>query len=231
MNFLKHLRALALCAGAALAAGTATGGQITVSGEGRVERVPDMAVITLGVEHEAPSAGAAVARVAAGSEALLTALAEIGVAPRDLRTSTLSLSPLRNHRSQGAGAPEIIGFQARNEVTVRLRDLSRLPELLGRVTDEGGNRFRGLHFALQDPAPAIDEARRLAVADGRARAALYAEAAGVGLGALVSISDAATALPQPMLMARTASADMAMPIAEGELGLSASVTMVFEIID
>ncbi len=224
MNLIKLIMALCVVA----APGFAGSGQITVTGEGQVNKVPDMAVITLGISHQATTAQAAVSEVAVTAGAILAALEEMGLEPRDLRTSDLSLSPVRKSRSSSNADPKIVGFIAGNQVTARVRDLAILGRVLGRVTSEGANRFQGLRFALQDPAPALNEARVLAVIDGRARALLYADAAGVTLGPLVSISEPGTrVMPQAMTMMRAGMADM--PVAEGELSLNASVTMVFAI--
>lgn len=204
-------------------------GQIVVTGQGQVEAVPDMAVITLGVRHQRENARDAVQEVAVTSGAILSALTGMGVEARDMQTSDLSLNPVWDHRSSG-NAPKVTGFEASNRVTVRVRDLETLGDILGRVTDEGANLFQGLRFSLQDPRPQLDEARHRAVQDGRARATLYAAAAGVTLGDLIEIREAGADGPRPMPMMREAmAADMAMPVAEGELSLSASVTMIYQI--
>lgn len=205
-------------------------GQISVTGQGRVDVVPDMATITLGVTHQAENGRDAVAEVAVVSGAILSTLGKMGVEPRDMRTSNLSLSPVWSRNTSSGQAPKITGFTATNRVTVNLRDLGLLGDVLGRVTTDGANAFQGLQFGLQDSKPALDAARRLAVADAVARAELYAQAAGVTLGSILHLTEAGAAVPQPMMMARQAMAsDMAMPIAQGEVGLTATVTMTFEI--
>jgi len=204
---------------------------ITVTGYGMTEFVPDMAVITLGVSHQHETAREAVAEVAVTSGAMLTRLGGLGIAPRDMQTSNLSLSQTWDHSAPGKPA-KVVGYEARNLVTVRIKDLTALGEILGHVTAEGANRFQGLHFALQNPQPQIDEARRRAVADGKARANLYADAAGVVLGELVEIRDAGPDAPRPMALVRESfAADMAMPIAKGELTVSASVILRYAIAD
>lgn len=204
-------------------------GQITVMGHGTVDAVPDMAVITLGVSHQKDTARDAVAEVAVTSGAILAALGDIGVAPRDMQTSGLSLTQVWDHRTTGQ-PPRVTGYEASNQVTVRIRDLAVLGEILGHVTAEGANRFQGLQFTLQDPKPVLQEARRRAVADGADRAQLYADAAGVALGPLLAIQETGPSMPRPMPMMRESlAADMAMPVAEGELALSATVTMIYAI--
>ncbi len=112
---------------------------------------------------------------------------------------------------------------------VRVRDLAALGGILDTVIADGANDFNGLRFGLQDPAPLMDEARRRAVDDAMARAALLAGAAGVTLGPVLSIDDQGGSRPMPMAeMAMRMSAGAA-PVAAGELTLTANVAMVFAI--
>ncbi|MBR9841615.1 MAG: SIMPL domain-containing protein [Rhodobacteraceae bacterium] len=205
---------------------------ITVTGEGIVAAVPDMAVLTLEVSEEAEEAAVALDTVAARARAVFARLEEMKIAARDMQTSTVSLNPLWTRQYNADTPPKIRGYRAATRVTIRLRDLALLREIFGAVVADGANGFGGLQFTVQDPAPLRNEARKAAVVDAKAKAALYAEAAGVELGPVLSLSEAGTGAPQPMLMARAEMAsDMGMPVAAGEMEFSASVTMVFAIED
>lgn len=204
--------------------------RITVTGEGRVSAAPDMATITLGVTHADPEAQIAMAEVSARVAAMLDGLKSAGVAPEDLQTQRLTLGPLWSGRGSSGGAdPEITGFSASNMVTARIRDLDALGRILDAVLQDGANGFQGLGFGLQDPAPLLDEARRAAVADAQARAALLAEAAGVTLGPVLRITDSVDAAQPHMRMEAAAMRSAPVPIEAGEVSLSATVTMVFAI--
>lgn len=204
--------------------------RIVVTGEGVVEAAPDMATITLGVTAQQKTARGAMDEVSAGVARLLERMAAADVAPRDMQTSGLSLGPLWDGGRYGSsGNPEIIGFSASNTVTVRVRDLPKLGGLLDSLFEDGANTFNGLSFGLQEPRPAMDEARRKAVADARAKAELLAEAAGVSLGRIVTISEeGGGAPPMPMYRMEAAVAD-SVPVAAGELAITARVTIVWEI--
>ena len=204
---------------------------IVVTGEGRAEAVPDMATVTLGMTAEAPTAAEA---LRATSEAITKALAVLdaaGIEARDRQTTGLSLSPVWDYGRDGSRPPRITGYRASNGLAVRVRDLSGLGALLDAVVADGANQLAGLTFSLSDPVPAMDAARRNAVADARRKAELYAEAAGVGLGPLIRLSEAGTVTPRPMSMrSEMVLADAApVPIAEGEVALRATVELVFEI--
>lgn len=202
-------------------------GQITVTGEGEVLGAPDMATITMGAIGEGATARDALSQVSTKVRALLARLEAEGIEARDIQTSGLSLSPRWKHPKNAA--PRIEGFQASNMVTVRVRDLDKLGAVLDGVVSDGANQFHGLQFGLSEPRPALDEARRRAVRDGRAKAELLAEAAGVALGPLVMMSEVGGGRPPVMPMARMEMAAESVPIAGGEVGIAARVTLVYEI--
>ena len=214
-------------------AGPVTARTITVSGTASVEAPPDMATITLGVRRQAPSAGEALAAVSRVSAAIFARLESAGLAARDMQTSTLELHPLFADRASPANAPpRIIGYQAASMVTIRVRRLDELGAILDQVARDGANSFNGLQFGIAEPGPLRDAARRKAVEDAMARAALLAAAAGVSLGPVLSITDAPVGGARPVMadMAFARSAE-ALPVAAGELSLGASVSMVFAIGD
>ncbi len=201
--------------------------RLTVTGTGTVSRAPDMAVISLGAAARAESAAAAMDETSAATAAILAQLQQAGVAPRDIQTSTLSLRPLYDTpSSKGGSDPRITGYDASNTVTIRIRALDDLGGILDAALNSGANTFHGLRFALQDPAPALDEARRRAVAEAMRKAALYADAAGVALGPLRDLSESGGGNAPMMMRAEMAES---VPVAAGELEVEARVTMVFSI--
>ncbi len=225
MRYVMWIVALLALAGGMALAGE--NGRLTVTGEGRVVSAPDMATVRFGVTVREKTAGAALGAASRAMEKVLARVKDAGIAPRDIRTDALSLSPLWSERGSGQ-ARRITGYVARNQLTVRVRELSSLGGLLDAVAASGVNTFNGLSFALSEPGPALDEARRRAVADAIARARLYAEAAGVTLGPLLELSETGGFAP-PIGVRKMAMAPESVPVAEGELVVSAGVTMVFAI--
>jgi uncharacterized protein YggE len=120
------------------------------------------------------------------------------------------------------------GYTASNMLTVRVRDMAKMGAVLDAAIADGANTLNGLTFGLQNPRPSEDEARKAAVADAMARAKLIAEAAGAKLGPIVSITEGGMSEPMPGVMFKAADS-MAVPVAGGEVELSASVTMVFQL--
>lgn len=145
--------------------------RIIVTGEGQVQATPDMATLSIGVGHEAPTAAEAMEEVAATVQGLFTRLTELGVAPRDVQTTGLRIDPIWRDRSRSTPeeTPEIVGFRARNDLSVRLRDMDRLGEAIGLLVADGANRLSGISFGVQSPEVLLTEARKLAVVDAQAR--------------------------------------------------------------
>lgn len=222
---LATLATLATLALAASATAQEAGGRtLRVTGTGAVAAAPDVAEARLGVSAEADTAARAWAVASAGMRGLLDALGAAGVAEKDLRSDDLQLTP-RYARDYGAEGPSMTGYSARQTMTVTLRALDGVGALLDAAAAGGANVFEGVRFDLSDPRAARDAARRAAVDDAMAAARLLADAAGVSLGAPVSVSlgyDGGG--PRPMM--RAEAFDSA-PVAPGTLTISASVEMVF----
>jgi uncharacterized protein YggE len=206
---------------------------ITVSGLGEVTAVPDMAHVTLGAQSEAATADEALSATSVAVAAALEVLTGAGIEERDIQTSGISLSPRMVWPSDGTGSPRIDGYVASNQLTVRVRDLTKLGDVLDAVVKSGANMLGGVSFTLSEPRATEDAARRAAVEDARARAELFAAAAGVTLGDVQQISEDSFAQPMARMMAAEASmADASPPpVAPGELTVSARVQMVYAIAD
>lgn len=205
---------------------------ITTSGRGTVEAAPDMATISLGVTHQARLAGEAMKATSTAMQAIMDRLQTAGIAPRDMQTNNLSLQPVWQRQTTNSNTPpRITGYVARNNLSIRVRDLEALGGILDEVIGDGANTFNGLRFSLQEPEPLMAEARTAAVRDAVARATQLAKAAGVTLGPIQSITEGGGSFrPQMMEMAEARmAADV--PVAAGELSLSAQVSIVFAITD
>lgn len=208
--------------------------EISVSGAGQVSVDPDMATVTLGVQAEGQTPAEALDQASAATAAILATLDNEGVANKDIRSGAVRLNP-RYSSSVLSSGNQIVGYQAVNTVNVQVNDLSRLGGLLAGLVGEGANRLDSLAFGLQDPGAAQDEARRRAVAEGARLAALYAEAAGVSVGSLVTLSDSGSSgyramRAEPVMMQMAASApSYDVPVAPGQIELTANVLMVYEL--
>lgn len=210
----------------AVLAETPAPGRITVTAEGRVDAVPDMATVSLGVVTRDDTAAGALGANSAAVAQVLDTLAAAGIAPRDLQTTGLAVNPDWDHSQGGEG--RIRGYVAMNQVTARVRDIATLGPVLDAAVQDGANTLNGLSFGLADPAPLLQEARARAVAEARARAEVLARAAGVDLGRVLSITEGGSGTDMPMPAYRAVAME-AVPVAEGEVATVVSVTIVWEI--
>lgn len=206
-------------------------GTISVTGTGSVSVAPDMATLRIGVVTEAESAAAAVAANSEAAKKVIATLKAKGIAPKDIQTANFSVSPVYRHdETQRQEGPTIVGYRAANEVVARVRNLDSLGEILDAAVSGGANRIDGLEFGLSDPADAEDNARAAAVRDAKHRAQVYAEAAGIGLGEILEISEAGGGIPVPKFAAPMRAEAMAVPIEAGETTVTDSVRMVWELL-
>ncbi|MEZ5776143.1 MAG: SIMPL domain-containing protein [Hyphomicrobiaceae bacterium] len=212
-------------------AGAAMERTITLSASGTASAVPDMATVNLGVVSEASEAAAALSANTAAMSKIIEALKAAGVAARDLQTANVSVNPRYDYPGDGR-APHLVGYQVSNGLTVRIRNLADTGRILDLVVGLGSNQVNGISFGFSKPEEVADEARRNAFANARARAELYAAAAGVKLGQVVSIAEGSRGQgPRPLLRGRAMAADAAapVPIEAGESELSVEVTVVWAI--
>jgi uncharacterized protein YggE len=206
--------------------------RIVVTGTGEARARPDVAVISAGVVVQSETASTALAENSRAMDAVLRQLRAAGLAEEDVQTSQFSVSPLYERlppERDSTAPPRIVGYQVSNQVTARVRDIDRLGAVLDALVSAGATNIDGPWFDIADPERLLGEARDAAVADAQARAQRYAAAAGVELGAVISIEEAGAFVPppRPMMRAEAMSADV--PIAPGQTELSASVTVTFAI--
>ncbi|MGB3721496.1 MAG: SIMPL domain-containing protein [Pacificimonas sp.] len=205
---------------------------LSVSATGESKAAPDIAAISAGVVTNAPTAGEAMQQNAARMERVIAALRAAGVERKDIQTSSLNLNPQYNYRENQP--PRITGYEARNTVSVKMRDLTESGKALDALVAEGANQINGPSFEIEDQESATNAARRDAMQKARARADIYASAAGMDIARIVSISEGGGQPqypgPRPVMRASMDIAEEAStPIEPGQLGLNAQVTVVYEL--
>jgi uncharacterized protein YggE len=200
---------------------------ISVSGTGRADVAPDVAVLSLGVSSDAATAREALDRNNAAMSAVMESLKTLGFGVTDMQTTGLSLSAQYDYNVQPA---RLIGYQAVNGVTLRVKDIARLGEILDLVVSAGANQVNGLSFDVADKGKALADARLKAMADARAKADLMAGAAGTSVGRVISISEGYVSTPGPVpVQTMRAESASSVPIASGQVGLEAQVNIVYEL--
>jgi uncharacterized protein YggE len=229
---MKHCTALAAVAlAAALLTAPALAqvnppASISVTGEATVSVPPDLAEIDGGVTSEAKTAREASEANNTAMGKVLQALKGAGIEAKDIQTSRLSQQPQSAPNRSGPSA--IAGYRASNRVTIRVRDVSKVANVIDTLVGAGANEIGGINFVVSQASKLLDEARERAVADARRKAEIYAKAASVTLGAPLSISEEGNSAPAPY---RRMAAGMAAsaPVAQGEETLAVTVSVSWAI--
>ena len=203
---------------------------VSVTGSGKAYLDPDIAHIYVGVHTEAEDAAQAVAENNTQSQEVTDALRDMGIDAKDIQTTNFSIYPQQQYSPQGE--LQETRYAVDNTVFVTLRDLSNLGDVLDAVIAAGANSINGIQFDVADRTSALADARIAAVADARSQAEELADAAGVELGEIQSLSTISVGYPGPVFDGRggvAAEAAASVPISPGQLIVSVDVTAVFEI--
>jgi uncharacterized protein YggE len=205
------------------------GTRLDISVSGEVTRVPDLAVISAGVVTRSSSATGALRDNANRMDRVIAALKAAGVADRDIQTSSISLNP--EYRYPENQSPQLTGYTASNQLTIRFRDIGNSGKILDALVQQGANQISGPNMTLEHPEEALDEARTKAIAAGRARAELYARSLGMRVARVVSVSEGGGYYPPPPpAPPMMATAERAYTkIEPGEQKLQVNLSMVFEL--
>ena len=209
---------------------------LTLSSYGETRAAPDQATISMGVVTQGATAAAALAANRTRMTTVIAAIRAQGVAERDIQTSGLDVSPQYTYPAERPGVergpPRVTGYQVSNQVTVLVRDLARLGPAVDAVVASGANQINGISFGLQNADARADEARRQAVANVTRKAELYAQAAGLRVVRLVTLSESGGYTPRPPVMMMRMAADAAAestPVQPGQVGVRVDVTAVYEL--
>ncbi len=204
---------------------------IMVSAQADVRIAPDVATINAGVVTQAETADAAMTDNRTKMNAVFEALKKAGIADKDMQSAGITINP--QYRYAENQPPVVTGYQASNTVNVTLRDMAAVGTVIDALVSQGVNQLNGPTFDVEDKDSALNEARTKAVGKARDRAKLYAEAAGVKITRLKNLSEQSMMSPQtpyPMMrMAAMDSAASSTPVAPGEVMLSVTISMTYEI--
>ncbi len=204
---------------------------ITVAGTGRVTVVPDIGLINLGVEVSRPTVAEARSEAAAAMDAVRASLQQNGVEDRDIATQFFNIQPqYGNAEPVDRGLPTIIGYTVSNQVTVKVRQLDSISQVLDGAIGAGGNAMRvnGVSFTVDEPERYEAEARDLAVADARERAEQLASLAGVQLGSARAVNETYGGVPSGAFPAASQrSGDTS--ISPGETEVTLTVSVVYDV--
>lgn len=203
---------------------------LSVSSSAEASRVPDIANVSAGVVTQAADADAAMQANSAQMQKVMAAIRKAGIAERDVQTTGVNVHPRYDYRDNTP--PKITGYQATNTVSIKVRDIGELGDVLDGLVASGANQVHGPSFDIDDKDAVYDEARRAALEKAQARATMYADALGMRVRRIASISEGGGFSPQPRMMAMamdSAESRSTPPISPGETTLTVNLDVVFEL--
>lgn len=197
---------------------------ISVSGSGKVLLTPDIADVSLGVTIQRDKVATARDEAAAVMAAVIAALHNLGIADADIKTTQLYVSPIYDY----SGQQRITGYQISNVISVHVRDLAKLADVIDQSVAAGATDVQGVAFDVADRDAAERDAREAAVRDARARADTLAAAAGVTITGVASISETTSPpWPWPVYGFAEDGAGARTPIQPGTAELTIDVAVVY----
>lgn len=198
---------------------------VTASGTGKTVAPPDVAEMYFGASASAPDASNALSQASKSAEAITAAVKSAGIKAEDIQTANVSVYPEQNGTSM-----EVTGYRATVQVRVKVRDIAEVGTVISAASDAGANEIGGPSFMLDDDSEVRNKAIELAIADAKKRAGVMAKAAGKSLGEIISVSEANVSIPPVYYdTAAAKSAGGSVPIEPGQLDITTSVTVVFEL--
>ncbi len=206
--------------------------QITVEGRGEIQTVPDVAQLSLGVTTGIqPTAEAATKKLSNSFNAVLKAVKAEGIKAEDIKTTNLNINPQYDYNN---GRRTLRGFEASESIQVKIRDFSKISNVLGKTVLEGVNQVGGISFVVDDPDELQEEAQEKAIEDARDNAKNLAKALGVRLGKVKSFTSSKSGGDQPPIYARAELLDSVggedgPPVEAGSQEIISTVTITYEI--
>lgn len=207
---------------------------VTLNVTETVEAAPDVATVGTGVQTRAPTAEQAMRDNASKMDSLISALTKAGIARKDIQTSGVNLNAQYDYSNRDGDqtGPRFLGYEASNQLSVKLRDVKRVGALLDTMVKAGATNINGPSFSINDPAPMLAQARGTALKTAQTQADFYAQAAGYRSARLVSISESNSGgnPPMPMMAQARFKADAASaptPVEPGQVGSSVTLTVQY----
>jgi uncharacterized protein YggE len=179
----------------------------TVSGEGKVTMIPDIAVVNIGVTAQGPNVSAVQKQLNIKMNAVTDSIKRLGVDAKDIQTSNYNISPMYDYSSS---SQRVTGYQANSNLTIKVRKIDNANSVIDAATTNGANQVGGISFDVDDKTKAENQAREQAVADAKSKATVAAKAAGFHLGRIINYSEGGNSSPRPVMMM-----DKAMPVSAG----------------
>lgn len=202
----------------------------TITGEGKVSVKPDIATVNVGVQATGTTVKDVQDNLNKNINAVSAAVKKLGIDEKDVKTSNYNMNPTYDYT---AGKQRITGYQASSSLTIKVRDIEKANSVVDAATAAGANTVGGISFDVDDKTKAEDDARKLAVADAKAKAEAAAKTAGFTLGKIINYQES-TGGYRPIMYAK---ADVAVGLGggaptelnTGSTDITLTVTLSYEV--
>lgn len=202
---------------------------ITASGEGSVKITPDVAYVSIGVITENKVLSNAQSENSEKMTKVMASLTELGIKKEDIKTTNYNVNPKYEWNST-TGVSTIVGYTVSNILEITINDIAKTGNLLDKVVDSGSNNINSIRFGLKDESALYNQALEFAVKDAKAKAV----AMGSGLGItniqpvkITEVSSRNTPVYYDMGAVAMEAAKASTPVSEGELKITANVSIEF----
>jgi uncharacterized protein len=205
---------------------------IWVSGSGKVTATPDICSLSVGVQSQETTVAAAQAKAADAMNKVMSSLTGNGIAKKDIQTQNFNISQTTKY-DNNTQQQVVTGYQVTNTVTATIRNLDKAGSIIDAAASAGGDltRINGISFSIEDPTSYYNDARKLAIADAKAKATQMASLAGISLGSVTYITENSYTPPVPFVMASgvKAAQDISTPISPGTMDINSTVQIAYAI--
>ena len=204
----------------------------SVTGEGKATAIPDIAVVNVGVTAQGGTVAQVQQQLNTKMNKVLGAVKNLGVDAKDIQTTNYNISPQYDYQQP---TQQITGYQANTNLTINVRAMDKANTVIDAATANGANDVGGITFDVSDKTKAQDEARQLAIAEAKKKAATAAKAGGFSLGRIVNYNEDFGNTPRPVMFATADSAGGAAPktaptqVEPGSNEITVDVTLSYEI--
>ncbi len=208
---------------------TAQPAPFTVSAEGKVTAVPDIAQVSLGFTTTSPTVAEAQNQANQTINNISAAIKKLGINDQDIRTTNYSISPTYDFRS---ATQKITGYSVNINLEIKVRDFTKINSVIDAGAANGANQVGGLNFTFDNVEKYKSQARKVAIDNAKKKASEIAAQSGISLGRLTNVSETNQAEPRPIMMGLGA-AEKAVPstptqVEPGSSEISVTVTLSYE---
>lgn len=205
---------------------------ITITGEGKVTAIPDIATVNVGLSTENKVVADAQTQNSVKFNKILSDLQNLGVKAEDIQTTDYSINPVYDYKPDTGQT--LRDYQVTQSVTVKIRDLTKISDVLSLAGQNGANNVSGINFTIDDPEKLKQQAREEALRNAQMKAAALAQIAGASLGKITSFSESDETPPSPGPMFYSKDSVGAAPVAPtiqpGSLDIVITATVSYEVL-